>query len=157
MVPSTAKGCDYQRSTAERGAALIVVLVMLLLLSILGMTLLTSSTTELQIAGNYRTTQEAFYAADAALEVAQTDPDVYTTIIPGVQNRYSSNVFPIGNNTATYRVEYIDRGPPPAGSGNDDSFQSNFYVINVNSSGPNQATVELESQIARIVPKAKDY
>lgn len=148
---------DCQRGASEHGAALIVVLMMLLLLSILGMTLLTSSTTELQIAGNYRTSQQAFYTADAILEFAQTDPAAYTAIVPGVQNKYSSAVVKVGDNAATYKVEFVGTGMAPPGSGSDDSFQSYFYMVDVSGSGPNGAAAELESEVARVVPKVKDY
>jgi len=140
----------------ERGAALIVVLVMLLLLTILGTTLLTSSTTDLQIAGNFRNNEEAFYQADATIEFAQTNGTIYTTIIPGVQNTYSSSLT-IGSRTAKYRVEYVGSGPPPAGSGNDETFQANFYVIEATGISANNSRVDVESETARIVPKAKDY
>ncbi|MRR53544.1 MAG: hypothetical protein EG822_03395 [Deltaproteobacteria bacterium] len=68
---------------SERGVALVIVLMMLLLLTILGVTMLASSTSELKIAGNYRNNEEAFYAADAALEYGMTFGDIYTSIVPG--------------------------------------------------------------------------
>jgi Tfp pilus assembly protein PilX len=67
----------------ERGVALVLVLMMLLLLSILGVTMLASSTSELKIAGNYRNNEEAFYVADAALDYGMSFSDIYTSIIPG--------------------------------------------------------------------------
>lgn len=145
----------------ERGAALILVLIMMLLLTILGATLLTSSTTDLQIAGNYRNNEEAFYNADTAIENAQIGnlpggENIYTKIIPGVMNTYSSSLI-IGSRTAKYSVQYIGNGPPPAGSGSDDTFQANFYVVEVTGTSANNSRVEAESEIARLVPKAKDY
>ena len=74
------------RCDGERGAALIVVLAMLLLLSILGATMLASTTSDLKIAGNYRNSLEAFYTADAAVSFAQTFADIYTSIVPGPNN-----------------------------------------------------------------------
>jgi Tfp pilus assembly protein PilX len=65
------------RCTDERGAALIIVLAMLLLLSILGATMLSSTTSDLKIAGNYRNSTEAFYTADAAVAFAQTYDQIY--------------------------------------------------------------------------------
>lgn len=134
---------------------------MLLLLTILGTTLLTSSTTDLQIAGNYRNSQEAFYISDAAVEYAQTGnlpggQNIYTRIIPGIQNSYSSSVT-IGSRTASFRVQYVGSGPPPAGSGNDDTFQANFYNIESTGMSANNTSVGVDSEIARIVPKVKEY
>jgi type II secretory pathway pseudopilin PulG len=67
----------------ENGIALITVLIVLLLLSILGATVLTTSTSELRIVGNYRNLQEAFFTADAAVEFATTSGFIYSKIIPG--------------------------------------------------------------------------
>lgn len=147
----------------ERGAALILVLIMLLLLTIIGATLLTSSTTDLQIAGNYRNNEEAFYNADAAVEYAQTGnlpggENIYTKIIPDVTNTFTSSLEnEDGNIIAQYSVQYIGNGSPPAGSGNDDTFQANFYVVEATGTSANNSRVETESEIARLVPKTKDY
>lgn len=156
MTKPAGNRCARQICRNERGAALIIVLVMLLLLTILGTTLLTSSTTDLQIAGNYRNNEEAFYGADAAVEYAQTDGVIYSTIIPGVQNSYSGSRT-IGGSTTKFRVEYVGSGPPPFGSGNDETFQSNFYIIEATGKSANNSTVEAESEIARIVPKVNNY
>lgn len=145
----------------ESGVALILVLIMMMLLTIIGATLLTSSTTDLQIAGNYRNNEEAFYNADAAIEYAQignlgNGENIYTKIIPGVMNTYSSSL-QIGNHTARYKVQYIGKGSPPAGSGNDDTFQANFFIAEASGSSANNSIVETESEIARVVPKTQSY
>lgn len=70
-------GC---RPRGERGVALVTVMVMLLLLSLLGVTLLTSTPADLQISGDYRNDGKAFYAADAALQFAQVNTLIYSTI-----------------------------------------------------------------------------
>jgi hypothetical protein len=57
----------------ERGAALIVSLMAMLLLSALGFALVMTTMTETKIAGNYTASQEAMYAADAAIERAMQD------------------------------------------------------------------------------------
>ena len=68
----------------ERGIALIIVLVMLLLLSILGATMLSSSTSELKIAGNSRTNEDAFYGAEQALVIGQNFGDIYSSLSPTI-------------------------------------------------------------------------
>lgn len=72
--------------TNERGVALIIVLVMLLLLSILGASMLSSTTSDLKIAGNYRNSTEAFYTAEAAMAFAQTYDQIYLSILPGTNS-----------------------------------------------------------------------
>lgn len=55
----------------EAGFALILAILALMLLTFLGLTLAATSSTELQIATNYRWSQQAFYNAEAGLEVAK--------------------------------------------------------------------------------------
>jgi hypothetical protein len=57
----------------ERGAALVVSLMAMLLLSALGLALVMTTMTETKIAGNFTVGQEAMYAADAAIERAMQD------------------------------------------------------------------------------------
>ena len=54
----------------ERGVALVLALMAVLLLSALGFALVATTSTELLIASNYRNGQEGLYAADAAAERA---------------------------------------------------------------------------------------
>jgi hypothetical protein len=55
----------------ESGFALILAILSLMLLTFLGLTLATSSSTELQIATNYRWSQQALYNAEAGMEHAK--------------------------------------------------------------------------------------
>ena len=60
---------DTRRS--EAGIALVLALLALMLLTFLGLTLATTTSTELQIATNYRWSQQAFYNAEAGIEVGK--------------------------------------------------------------------------------------
>lgn len=57
--------------TNERGFALVLAILSLMLLTFLGLTLATATSTELQIATNYRWSQQALYNAEAGLEAAR--------------------------------------------------------------------------------------
>jgi len=61
------------REPNERGAAVVIALVITMLLAVLGAGLLTLTSTETMIAASYRHAQEASYGAEAALERAMTD------------------------------------------------------------------------------------
>ncbi|TWJ32436.1 PilX N-terminal domain-containing pilus assembly protein [Geobacter argillaceus] len=127
----------------EQGAALIIVLIMLLLLIILGTTLMTSSVTEIKVAGNYRNNLETFFAADAAVEFAETYSAIYSSLYgtgttwpaPG-QGKILDGAFAVtGTNADPYKdynqitipgtgdraqvkVELVkNRGNPPPGYG----------------------------------------
>jgi len=63
---------DNRRTRAQEGFALILAILSLMLLTFLGLAMLTSTSTELQIATNYRWTQQAYYNAEAGVEVGKT-------------------------------------------------------------------------------------
>src|SRR5688572_15110507 len=56
----------------ESGFALILAILALMLLTFLGLTLATTTSTELQIATNYRWSQQARYNAEAGIEAAKS-------------------------------------------------------------------------------------
>ncbi len=70
----------------EQGVALIISLMTLLLMTALGLALVTTTMTETQISANYREGSEALYAADAGIERVMQDlltvPD-WNTILAG--------------------------------------------------------------------------
>jgi Tfp pilus assembly protein PilX len=140
--------------SSERGVALIIVLVVLVLLSILGATVLSTSTTEIKIAGNYRGIQESFFSADAAVSYAQTSPVIYNRIRPGIFNTYTASNVSIGTSKADVKVDYLSSGAIPPGTGTDpEAFQAQYFVVTVSSTGRNNSKTVIESQVARIVPK----
>jgi hypothetical protein len=57
--------------SSERGFALVLAILSLMLLTFLGLTMATTTSTELQIATNYRWSQQALYNAEAGLEAAR--------------------------------------------------------------------------------------
>jgi hypothetical protein len=57
--------------SGERGFALVLAILSLMLLTFLGLTMATTTSTELQIATNYRWSQQALYNAEAGLEAAR--------------------------------------------------------------------------------------
>jgi hypothetical protein len=59
------------RPTREAGFALILAILALLLLTFLGLTMAVTTSTELQIAQNYRFSQQALYNAEAGVEVGK--------------------------------------------------------------------------------------
>lgn len=168
----------------ERGFALILVLVILLLLSIVGASILATSTSELKMSGLSRTTEETFYAADAAMEFGQTSSIIYNSLLPVAGNVWpvagsgvlldangnptqtastdrNYNELPVNGRKVKVRVSYASTGPVPAGFGTESDsglgsgtgFKANFYVVDVKSETSNTSVVELESTVARVVPK----
>jgi hypothetical protein len=62
----------HESRRSEQGFALILAILALMLLTFLGLTLATTTSTELQIATNYRWSQQARYNAEAGVEVAKS-------------------------------------------------------------------------------------
>ncbi len=157
----------------ERGVALIVALVMLVVLTILGTWVLSTSSVELQISGNYRTASEAFYAAAAAVDYAETNAGIYSAIV--LDSASASRVWPLagaGNgaypnnnavpqmpagSSADVRVEYVARGPLPPGSGYDADvaagYEALYFAVRTTGWGRNNSRSDIEAQVARIVAK----
>jgi type IV pilus assembly protein PilX len=69
---------------AQRGAALVVGLLLLLVLTVLGISGLVMATMELQMAGNQQFQERAFQAAEAGIEQAMRAPNLNTTYTPAV-------------------------------------------------------------------------
>lgn len=158
----------------ERGIALVFTLLMLTLMSILGVLALSTATSEIGISSNFKTSQEAFYAAERGVEYAITNQNIYDRPIADFPVNLSNNDTAVDTDheaniavgtgygrsglqddgNAVNQVEYIGSGPLPPGSGSDPTyFQSRFYAIDVTGQGPGNASVRVEAQVARIVPK----
>lgn len=139
----------------EKGFALILALVVMFLMSMLGATIYTLSSSEILVSRNYRSRQNTFYAAERGLEYAKTDANIYLTIGTGTVNVPMAGVsLVVGNTNASGTVQYAAGGNPPRGSGIDATqFQANYYVIDVTGTGQGNSSVELEANNARIIPK----
>jgi hypothetical protein len=81
-----------QQRRQDRGVALIVVLLTMVLLSALGVALVLATSAETRIAGNFRTAQQTLYAAEAAADRAIDDlalvPDWSALIGGGVLSSF---------------------------------------------------------------------
>lgn len=171
-VPYTPKLCRRIVQN-ERGTALIIAISLLAIMSILGVIMMSTTSTEIKLSGNKRNQQEAFNAADRAIEYAMqnatetvatinlyndadTDGTLHRTRIT-VENSGLENPAVSGMPDAN-TVAYIGSGPPPPEFASDaGEFQANYYVITVvgaspvNSPNPSRAVIR--TQVAKIVPK----
>jgi hypothetical protein len=65
------RSCNFGESRRERGAAMLIAIFSLLLISVVAIALIVSSGTDSALASNYRTSASAYYAALAGLEEAR--------------------------------------------------------------------------------------
>jgi len=159
----TPSGCPL---TNQRGMALVVALGMLAIMTVLGMMAMSISDTELSISGNFRALQESFFAADRAVSYAQTNPDIFlaaagTPIDLYADATHRGNI-EVGRSglepTATNEASPLGLGPVPVAAVSDATmFEARYLMINVTgvypTGIPNPARTEVETQVARIVPK----
>ncbi len=139
----------------EKGAALVMALVMLMLMSVLGTVMYKVTDHEVRISRNYSWKQDAFYAADSAVEYAQADANIYKDIGLGTISIPVVGVsLATGATDATGTVKFLASGNPPMGLGVDATmFQGNYYLIKVTGTGRSNSTLGLESSVVRIVPR----
>jgi hypothetical protein len=107
----------------QRGFALILALLALMLLTFLGLTLATTTSTELQIATNYRWSQQAYYNAEAGIEAAKIIlrdvPNDWHAVLPPALPDATLNPTPPPGARAAWAAGAAPPkcGPAPYGSG----------------------------------------
>jgi hypothetical protein len=146
--------------------ALVIALVMLSVMTVMGMLAMSTSDTEISISGNYRALQESFFAADRAVTYSSTNPDIFLGSAPidlyGTAT-HKDNI-QVGRSgldpTAVdiHKAIPLGTGPPPPGAVSDAGmFEARYLTINATGAFPtdiaNPARTEVETQVARIVPK----
>jgi type IV pilus assembly protein PilX len=148
----------------QSGMILVLAMSMLFIMSIIGVMALNTSSTEIGISGNHKSSQEAFYAADRATEYATVSGAVYEQIGFGsvdlniethteaiAADLSGSGLRPDADN----HVSYMTSGTLPPGWGSDPTyFEARYYIIGVTGQGPKNTETRIESQVARIVPKS---
>ena len=101
----------------ESGFALILAILALMLMTFLGLTLATSTSTELQIATNYRWSQQAYYNAEAGIEYGKSllRNMNWTLLLPTARMAVSGNqseaCAATGVQSAGFKCWFLDTGP----------------------------------------------
>jgi hypothetical protein len=117
----------------ENGSVMVLAMILLMLLTLLGMAVLTLSSIDIQIAGNELRHELAFYAAESAIAYVTWSPDLYgpDNVTTGIPHYFPNNIVPyVGitsdlpaalsiNATQSFNgeVEYKRSSSPPRGSG----------------------------------------
>jgi Tfp pilus assembly protein PilX len=130
----------------ERGIALVIALGVMILLTILGVWVLNTSSTDLRIAGNTRNYQLALYYAETGLEYAKTPGLLKTAYNAYLQNTVlhptyswtssiSTSITPTGNTKFIGIVELpaassTASSVTEANTGESSSYKGLFYIIN---------------------------
>ncbi len=150
----------------ERGAALVISLIMLVFMSILGAVALNTSNSELGISGNYRLSQSSFYAADRAVEyIMRNNTILYSS--PGDvfdlnQSPYKDDLNAGGtrlHDRSVNEVRNTGVGQPPRRltQFTTGSYGAVYYRLMVTGAGPNDRSLtRVDSMQVRIF-KSSDH
>jgi hypothetical protein len=146
------------RSNGERGAALIMAMVILVMLTFIGLAALSTSSTELFLSSNYRRSLEAFHAAEGMMDAALVDTTNF--VVPAGGAGTETDLADITDtNTSNHNevtgegtVTYIAAGPPPAGAGMGTKVKANYFVVETTGRGSLGAENRQELVLSRIVP-----
>ncbi len=117
----------------QRGAALIIGLVLLLALTVLGISGMNMSTLELTMAGNKQSQQQAFERAEIGIDRAIAQPAV-----PGSTLEISEDVDGDGNTDIQSETNFATTTLPPDGAFSTDIAAFHFDTVSVGS-GPRNA------------------
>jgi hypothetical protein len=151
----------------EKGSVTVLAVVLLMLLTLLGIAATTTSSIEVQIAGNELRHKLAFYSAEAAKGWVILNPDLYGSlnITPGTQHYFPNDTDPYeaetsvlpapetlnSNQSFNGSVEYGSPGGLPRGSGYEASeYQAHRYIITCNGYSSHNTDTSIEIGFYRI-------
>lgn len=140
------------RAYNENGSVTVLAVVLLMLLTLLGMSAISTSSIETQIAGNEMRYKQAFYAAESAKAYVVWRSDLYgpDNITPGTPHYFPNyttipyipetavlpTAHPIdvtGTQSFNGQVEYVNSSSPPRGSGYSvGTFKAHNYKMECN-------------------------
>jgi hypothetical protein len=146
--------------TDQSGAALVIALLMMIVLTLVGMGAIFTSTFEVQISGNKRGSTDSFYAAESGLQVALANIDDFNPT-RYVDNRYNPFTDPSNPNPthATVSIDYLpnQHGAPRGLGVSATNFE--FMYFNIQSIGQDQtastpvrSTNTLQQKVVRLIP-----
>lgn len=130
----------------ESGAALVIGLLLLLVLTLLAITGITTATLELQMAGNVQYKERAFQAAETGIEQA-IDNATFNTTVPYVQT--DQKVLPAAadnDDTYSFTMEFDDETGTTLVPGGGYSLGTGFqaYHFNIESEGRSERDARSE-------------
>ena len=142
----------------EKGSVTVLAVVLLMLLTLLGIAATTTSSIEVQIAGNELRHKLAFYSAEAAKGWVIWNPDLYgSDNISGAPLSFPNDAAPSeeqtlnSNQSFNGSVEYGSPGGLPRGSGYEvGEYQAHRYIMTCNGYSSNNTSMQIEIGFYRI-------
>ncbi|UCF83665.1 MAG: hypothetical protein JSV50_21290 [Desulfobacteraceae bacterium] len=148
-----------RRGKNENGSVLVVALLILVLLTIIGISAMSTTNVELKISGNEKSYKMALYAAEAARGYVEKTPELYgpDNITPGAGLNFPDEDNPsvlveLGS-TQSFggSVEYLRFSAPPRGTGTQvGTFKAHNYKMTCKGYGSSNAESQIEAGFYRI-------
>jgi Tfp pilus assembly protein PilX len=142
----------------QSGAALVIALVMMIVLTLIGLASVFSSTFEMKISGNKRCSTDSFYAADSGVQVVEARVDNFNMnlYITGTYNPFTdiNNINPT-NAQVTITHDATQQGAPRGYGFSATNFE--FEHFQIGSTGqtcanPIPSTTTIQEKLVRLVP-----
>ena len=138
----------------ESGAALVIALIVMVVLTLIGLAATFTSTFEILLSGEKRRATDAFYAADSGINVIMLK---YTNFVPGQLNY---NPFSDPENQNITKVDArINYDPNKKGPPKSYGFDLNYAYFWIGSKGNdltgmnNKSTCTIDQNVVRLLPK----
>ena len=137
------------RCQREEGLALITSVMILLVVTVIGLRVVQLGITEEVISGNFRSAEEAFYAADGGFNWIRTAFNYFNG---------TTQTFPTGGDvvpvSASGSIQTDGAGPPPVGKGlSSVYFGSQYYRITSVGTGPHNTQSRVGARVSQVTPK----
>jgi len=143
-----------QNHSRQSGAVLIVAMIMLVVLTLLGVTAMNTTSMQERIASNTQEQVHAFHAAETGLNQAFADNNAYD-ITSSYTGAEIPTTFAGSNDSAGYVPMFLGFSPPPPGSlYSATSFQAAHFNFRATGVSETDLSVVLNGGAYQIAPKA---
>lgn len=145
----------------HNGAALIVALIMMIVLTLIGLAATFTSTFEIILSGNIRGSTDAFYAADSGVQVVMADVGNFDLGKYGADNKYEysldvNNTNPTKADIIIYHDTTTQGGPRGFGMGTQQVEFIHYLVASTGQdqteSGSSKSKCLIDEKVVRLVP-----
>jgi len=147
----------------QSGAALVIALVMMIVLTLIGLASIFTSTFEIKISGNKRCSTDSFYAADTGIQVLKANVQNFSPNNPSPYDPFTDVANPNPNPTnatlsATITYDAAQQGAPRGYGISATNFE--FEHFSIESKGdtcanPNPTTTTIQEKVVRLVPTSQ--
>jgi Tfp pilus assembly protein PilX len=145
----------------QSGAALIVALIMMVVLTLIGLASIFTSTFEIKISGNKRGSTDAFYAADSGAQVVTANAQNFSSTHSSPYNPFAdaANPNPTNPTNAQASVTCVgtQQGAPRGYGVSATQFQFEYFLLS--STGQDQtdtsvvpSTCTVQEKVVRLIP-----